>query len=160
MVNDTLLQQLKDIHYPKPIGFWPMAKGWWLGLLILIIIVFSFGYLVKWWHRYMVKRQFLQELNTIQSGYIQDREPQKALSQLAILLKRVALTYYPRAEVASLYGQEWVRFLQSTGPEAYPKEWELLFTKALYQSQVDVEIDSGFKFARLWIRKQGVSCTS
>jgi hypothetical protein len=102
----------------------------------------------------------LQELNTIQSGYIQDREPQKALSQLAILLKRVALTYYPRAEVASLYGQEWVRFLQSTGPEAYPKEWELLFTKALYQSQVDVEIDSGFKFARLWIRKQGVSCTS
>jgi hypothetical protein len=160
VVNDTLLQQLKDIHYPKPIGFWPMAKGWWLGLLILIIIVFSFGYLVKWWHRYMVKRQFLQELNTIQSGYIQDREPQKALSQLAILLKRVALTYYPRAEVASLYGQEWVRFLQSTGPEAYPKEWELLFTKALYQSQVDVEIDSGFKFARLWIRKQGVSCTS
>ena len=38
--------------------------------------------------------------------------------ELSVLLKRVALAAYPRQEVASLHGSEWVDFLSRTCPGA------------------------------------------
>lgn len=160
MAKDTLLQQLRDIHYPEPIGFWPMAKAWWLLMALLLMLSCGIFYMLKWWKSYSIKRQFLDELNLIESTYHQNRAAKEALSQLAILLKRVALTYYPRADVASLYGPSWVLFLQSTGPKVSSHEWADLLTDALYQADIGVEITSGFQFARQWIKKQGVPCTN
>ena len=37
MENDPLAQ-LRDIHLPEPILWWPLAPGWW----VLIVLYFIF----------------------------------------------------------------------------------------------------------------------
>ncbi|MGB4246521.1 MAG: DUF4381 family protein, partial [Pseudohongiellaceae bacterium] len=32
------LSQLADIHLPEPIGFWPPAPGWWVLLVLLLVV--------------------------------------------------------------------------------------------------------------------------
>ena len=38
---------LRDIHLPDPIGWWPLAPGWW-GVLGLVLLIIS-G--IFWWRR-------------------------------------------------------------------------------------------------------------
>ena len=40
MAKADPLAQLKDIHLPDPVGFWPLAPGWY-GLIIFIILLLS-----------------------------------------------------------------------------------------------------------------------
>lgn len=160
MVRDALLLQLKDIHYPSAIGVWPMAMGWWLLIFLMILAGVGLFYVLRWWRRYQFKQQFLQELQLIQAQYEKEACGQKALSQLALLLKRVALTYYPREQVASLYGQEWVAFLQSTGGKDEKDELKHLFSESLYQEEVLVDVKAALVIAQKWIKKQRAPCTN
>jgi len=62
------------------------------------------------------RREALAELVVIADQYRQD--PANGGLQIAHLLKRTALAAYPRAQVASLHGPQWARFLcQSSGQD-------------------------------------------
>lgn len=45
MANTDPLAQLKDIHLPTPIGWWPLAPGWYIlmGLILFLVIIFAYG---------------------------------------------------------------------------------------------------------------------
>ena len=45
MANQALLQQLRDIHVPDPIGFWPLAPAWWVMLTAFFLILLLALYL-------------------------------------------------------------------------------------------------------------------
>ncbi len=106
------LAQLRDIHLPADIGWFPPAPGWWLlGLLLLAALVFG---LWRVWILYKAKayrREALRELNALHSDWQHTSNPQQYLSGVNQLLKRVALRSFPRQTVASLSGPAWLEFL-------------------------------------------------
>ncbi len=107
-----LLQQLRDIHYPTPVPFWPLAPGWYvLSALVLItlgVISYFFYYsFVK--HR--LKRIVLQRIQELE---LQDEVKINIAAELSVLLKRAALASYPRSLVAGLFGEDWLQFLDKT----------------------------------------------
>ncbi len=106
------LQQLKDIHLPERISSWPWALGWYV-LLALILLCMSW---VSFWiyKRHLharAKKKALSLLDTYVHEYEKNQDAQWMSAQLSELLKRVALVYFPREEVASIHGEEWVFFL-------------------------------------------------
>src|SRR6516165_10054078 len=107
-----LLSQLRDIHLPPPITIWPLALGWYLLLaffiiLMLIAIYFWLSYLKK----HHLKKCVMKRLEELQ----QEQNLHHAVSEeLSVLLKRAALATFPRKEVAGLYGEEWLQFLDKT----------------------------------------------
>jgi hypothetical protein len=104
---------LRDIHLPEQPGLWPPAPGWWLLALLLIVAMIMAGARgLRLWRRLRRRRAILAELEQLQT----DREPGPALAAaVSTMLKRVALSRYPRVEVAPLSGEDWLRFLDRTG---------------------------------------------
>ena len=100
------LAQLRDIHVPSNVNVWPLDWGWWCLIVVVITTVF---FTVRAIYRHIrhtkAKKHALQVLKTIS---IEDKDWPQSLNTL---LKRVALSYYPQSDVASLHGNAWFTFL-------------------------------------------------
>lgn len=106
---------LRDIHLPEPIGWWPLAPGWWILLAILILLPVLIALFIKWRRHQRrqgrVKQQVEDELKRIRDSYQQHQDSLRLIQELSALLRRAAISRYPRSEVASLTGEHWLNFL-------------------------------------------------
>jgi len=113
--NPQQLLQLRDIHLPGPPAFWPPAPGWWaLAALLLALLAWL---TVIAWRRYRIRRQrrrVLSALARLEHDLASEPTPD-ALAQLSMLLRRLALTRFPRRHVAALTGMAWLHFLDESG---------------------------------------------
>ena len=108
--NQTLLNELKDIHYPEMISWWPPAIGWWiLALLISGSVVIGLILVKRAWKKFKQKRALLKELQRLRQQYQTNQE--NITEQLSILIKRTVMLHFPREQVAALQGQQWLDFL-------------------------------------------------
>jgi len=107
--NDPLA--LRDIHLPADIAWWPPAPGWWMvfGMVMLLLGLGLFLYKRKQSRRFYLAAR--QELGRIRAAYEQERDERQLVMQLSTYLRRVCLSIYPRAEVASLTGATWLAYL-------------------------------------------------
>ncbi|MFZ2726321.1 MAG: DUF4381 domain-containing protein [Methylococcaceae bacterium] len=106
---------LRDIHLPDAISWFPPALGWWLLAITLPLLVL---FLVKYYQR--LTRQTALKTAKKQLTEISTRSANNTekLRELSVLLRRVAITLVPRHEVASLTGQAWLQFLDSSLKDA------------------------------------------
>lgn len=88
------LAQLKDIHLPEAVGWWPPAPGWWL-LALLALLVFSYlvRLLVRSYRNNCYRREALTCLETIERQGSESTTSQ--CHALLTLLRRTAKTAYP-----------------------------------------------------------------
>ncbi len=102
---------LRDIHLPEPVSWWPLAPGWWI-LLGALLIAFAAGWwLYKRWRQRRILRELDTKLETIKQDYQQHHDGAKTVSQLSVLLRRACISFFPRKDVASLTGKDWLAFL-------------------------------------------------
>ncbi|MEJ8307885.1 DUF4381 domain-containing protein [Agrobacterium larrymoorei] len=99
----TQLAQLRDIHLPQPIGWWPLAPGWW-ALIALICILSVVGFVWSRMRRRSARFLALRELEAIKP-----EKPDEFLAQISSLLRRVARRRSAGADV--LTGEAWSAFL-------------------------------------------------
>ncbi|MBT8089380.1 MAG: DUF4381 domain-containing protein [Gammaproteobacteria bacterium] len=111
---------LRDLHLPDPIGWWPLAPGWWF---VLSIAATAAGYLAwrayKRWQHNASRRFALRELARYEAEYAEHRNPVTLARQLSGLLRRGMLAYAPREEVAGLTGEAWLQWLDRGMPLPY-----------------------------------------
>ena len=108
------LQNLKDIVLPAQVSWWPLAAGWYFLFAIGLIIFTWFGYrLLKRWSSNRYRRAALDEFHLLEKEMQNDARRADSLRQVPVLLKRTALSVYPRKQVAALTGKNWHRFLNS-----------------------------------------------
>jgi len=110
-VNDAgSLQNLNDIVVPGPVGWWPPAPGWYVvgGIALIALLVLA----LRWWRRWQGNRYRRQAMTEL--ALIRGQASGESLRQLPALLKRAALSAWPREEVAALTGLAWHRFLDKS----------------------------------------------
>ena len=106
------LSQLRDIHLPAPISWWPPAPGWWLLAMLIVAILIGLFVWVRRRQRDGWRRSALDELARLRQQYAaQPTTAHNIVSELSVLLRRVAISCFPRAEVAMLSGDKWLAFL-------------------------------------------------
>jgi len=109
------LQNLNDIVLPATVGWWPLASGWYILIGIMLIALAWFGYRsLHRWKNNRYRRAALRELQKLEDRINGPGERDANLRQIPVLLKRTALSVYPRSQVASLSGHDWFQFLNST----------------------------------------------
>lgn len=104
------LEQLRDIHLPAQIGWWPLAPGWW-GLMALALIVLVATLVWMRLRRFTTRALALRELEAIPAD-----DPITFATKLSVLLRRVAIR--KDASAGQLQDTGWVDFLTKGGMSA------------------------------------------
>jgi len=149
------LAKLRDIHIPDSVSWWPPAPGWW-GLVVIIFVAMV---LVWFWRRRRrqrsCQRAALRHLERLEEQYVS--EPETLVPELSVLLRRVAVLYYP--EAAGLAGREWLEFLDRTlGDKTVARPFSAgegqSLADAPYSPVLEAEVDSRVlvELARRWIK--------
>ena len=133
------LADLKDIHIPNSLGWWPPAYGWWLlTLIVLSLVIWLLIFSIKRYQYNQPKRQAHATLAAI----TQD-SPNWPI-ELNSLLKRLVQTYQPNLAIQSLFGDKWLDFLTqalATNKQSEFKPKMQHFQQALYQAQPAKQLD-------------------
>ncbi len=153
------LAQLRDIHLPEPITWWPLAPGWYVLIILLLLLMIAIAYgLYLRQRNARAKNKALDLLKTYKEHYEKDRNAQMASARISELLRRVALVYYPRSQVASIHGEDWVVFLNQTskGIDFYPVKSMLLDSP--FKSMETMNLKPLIVRAEQWIKQRRVPC--
>jgi hypothetical protein len=103
------LSKLHDFYQPPPPSWVPQTAGWY-GLLALFC-VFAIWLIARSVARWLSNRYRREALRQLQNA---------PANQFSALLKQTAMAVWPREDVASLSGEEWLRFLsESSGLEEF-----------------------------------------
>ncbi len=150
------LTQLRDIHLPEPVSWWPPAPGWWLTLgaviaFIILVFVIRRGIRLRRWRR--EARATIAQLK--QQHRENPERGQEIVGRLSVLMRRVATTRFPAAEVASLSGAQWLQFLDRHSKKGEPFQQGVgqLLADAPYRSRhVNIpEVEALLKLCDHWI---------
>ncbi len=159
MVNASLLSELHDIHLPQPLSWWPPAIGWCLlSFLALLLVLFSVYRAYKRYRANQAKREALYLWEKYYHSYQETLNTQQASANLSSLLRRVALAYYPRVEVAGLKGQAWTDFLTQCSKQINFQELQAFLLETPYQSQSQLNAERLFQYTKQWIKERRVVC--
>ncbi len=107
--------QLRDIHLPPPPPFWPPAPGWWIVAALMLMLLVWVGFVL--WKRERIRRRrqrVMDALNRLERELATGRSAE-GLASISLLLRRLALTRFPRERIAVLSGDAWLRFLDESG---------------------------------------------
>lgn len=99
------LAQLKDIHTPQTVDWWPLAWGWWALLAIAVVVLCIV--MMTIYRRFRFNRARREAIAVHKMLDLDCQYPAKANQ----LLKRVSLHYFGKEQSAAAYGESWQRFL-------------------------------------------------
>lgn len=100
------LDRLHGPLIPPPAPWWPPTPGWTIVLTALaLFLAAALLKLIVRWQADRYRREALALL------------PSTPPEQLAALLKRTAMTAWPRDRTADLTGEAWLEFLDRSGAE-------------------------------------------
>lgn len=147
------LAELRDIHAPPFPDWWPPAPGWWLVALLLIAVLFLLlRQLYRLYQRQRRRRAAFAALQVAQQRLSEDTHVLAA--ELSVVLRRVALSRFPRYQVAALSGDAWLQFLDQTGGDgrfcAGPGR---VLTSAPYQPTASFDGQALYNLVRDWVQK-------
>lgn len=103
------LAQLQDIQLPEKINNYPIAIGWWIVAVICIaLIIFISVKVINYKKARRLQKQAIEKINASENMKV---------AECITLLKWAALQYFPRENVANLYGESFYNFLVTSLPE-------------------------------------------
>ena len=153
------LEQLRDLHMPEPISFWPPAFGWWIVLLLILICV-AIGLWVKRYRRATAPRRVaLATLLDLQATFHETNDTPKLMAGLSQLLRRYALVCFGRQNVAGLTGLAWLKFLDEHGktPLFSGEQVQQALTAVPYGAQGSVDAGEMVNLVKRWIKQAPIS---
>ena len=139
----ALLERLEPIPEPPPISLWPQTSGW-IGLAVVLVALVAW-FLVRW-----ISYRRANAYRRSARAALADAGADPAT--VTAIVRRTALAAFPRSDVAGLYGDEWLAFLdRSYGGSEFSEGLGRLFANAPYAPEVE-DADRLAALATRWVR--------
>ena len=155
---NPILSDLKDIHEPLAIGWWPPAIGWWILAIIIPLLII----LLVWIYKRLTRKTAIKTATKILAELKQDtkRDNLALVCELSVLVRRVAISLSPRTKAASLTGRQWLEYLDSSLKDApFSKGIGQLLAEAPYRNSpvTEQELSQLFALCEDWFKVQAKS---
>ena len=147
-----VLGQLRDIHEPAPITWWPPTLAWWV--LMLLSIVFIAGLIIFFRKRLRsLKRIASLELKNIARDFDIHKSNERLLKDLSVFLRRVAINDKQKT-IAGLTGNEWLQHLDELSQyPIFTSNYADLLLSGPYKKDISFDSKSLLKDVQLWAGK-------
>ena len=143
---------LRDIHLPDGLPWWPLAPGWWLLTLLLILLCAGIWWYLRW-RRQPLKQASLRELTRLRDAFSAGASRPQMLAEISALLRRVAISQYGRETAAGLTGEAWQTCLRELSQvDAFDAPQLELLVWHRYREGSDYDIDGLLRASENWIR--------
>jgi hypothetical protein len=149
--NDPLAQ-LRDIHLPAEVSWWPLAWGWWLLIALAGAALIGLIWMLLKRHQSRLYRRQAQA----QIDRLQQQHTANLLPTIFAVLKQAANTAYPEQRFGSLGTNEFIAFLQQSCDQSIFDQLPDNLDSLLYanQSQIDQSLHKHLvTSASLWIAR-------
>lgn len=166
MANTSTINELnlRDIHLPDPVTWWPLAPGWWIIIGLFLATLAAFLIFRKIHQSRALNRAIIDELETIKNHFNMNNNQYELIQSLSVLMRRSCISFYPRQETASLTGNDWLLYLDKTLPDSashtalpFHSGAGKILSKAPYMSETtDISIDANalINLCEKWISAQ------
>ena len=151
MATNIDLSGLRDLHLLQEPSIWPLAVGWWLVLVgLLVLVLCGILWYIIWRQRPVVyacrKAKQIEDKTTDDLTY---------LKQMSALLKRVAIATDGRNKIAPLSDEKWQAFLEKRVDAVFTKKEAHLIAFAPYEQKLKESIDKAILTQKIseWIQK-------
>ena len=152
--------ELRDIHLPEAISWWPIAPGWWFitaSILLVMIVIFISR---KIYLSRQLKRDINAELEKIKQQFQTTQDKLQLAKALSILLRRASITYYAENHIAGLTGSDWLEHLDSTtkissGENKFQSDIGHLLLNAPYvaeNTKLDFDAQALIQLCESWLK--------
>ncbi len=95
-MNPDPLAQLRDIHLPEAIGWWPPAPGWWLlTLLFILALAFTVRYLLTRRQNLYFRREANSLIKQCWENYQHNNDDRLFVETLFGIVRRAAISRSP-----------------------------------------------------------------
>ena len=122
-MNEQTLN-LRDIHLPEAISWWPIAPGWWLLLISILLVTGIILIARKMYKNKQLKRDIHTELDIIKQQFQVTENRAQLAQSLSILLRRASISFYPSKNIAGLTGNDWLAYLDNTNAKKDEKKFQ------------------------------------
>lgn len=151
----ALIAQIADIDRPAEVGMWPLAPGWWVLMVVVVIgSVLGIVALYKMIKRRAYRRSALKLLKRLGDGSTLSRSG--LARQLNEVLKRTALAspFYRHLYIGSAHSDAWREFLCASSPE-FPDKSNIIdnLLQSVYRPKAKLDAALSIAFCEFWIRQ-------
>ncbi len=150
--DPTSIDRLHDLVLPPPEPLWPPTPGW--SIVLLTIAFIALGFILKWVIRWQSNRYRREAIHLLD-------HPETTTAMFSSIIKRAALTKWPRSEIADLTGSRWLEFLdRSADMDSFATGPANKLEAAAFDPTSIIHDDALKRAARVWIiqhrrRKEG-----
>ncbi len=147
--------ELRDIHLPETIGWWPPAFGWWILLALVLLCLYGLYRAYKKLTRKTAAKAALKLIVQIRDD--EALNDLQLVEQLSALLRRIVISSPLSAQQAGLSGDAWLRHLDhSMEGRPFSDGVGRCLANAHYRRQLPKNIDKAalIQLCEDWIKKQ------
>lgn len=140
---------------PSPVQFTFGAPGWYvLGALLLLFLIISAWLLYKHYNRNKYRSIALEFLRQKEKEFHSQKDYSQLVYESNMIMKRIAMTYFDRSNVASLREDNWKSFLNDTGRKEIFTNDDMKVLASLYAATPTEQAATQFMVnTKWWIRK-------
>lgn len=106
---------LRDIHLPPPVGWWPLAPGWWIVVGLCALALGIAVWVLVWRQRTRLRRLGLHRLREIVAVSPESTSQAPFAAALSVLCRQLALACGGE-NAAALTGTAWCTHLDALVP--------------------------------------------
>jgi hypothetical protein len=151
-LSAALKQQLRDVHLPDAVSWWPLAYGWWVLItLALFGITALVYYLVRKRKRNAYRHSAIKELNTVYTLWQKQNDVAAYLQSANAILKRSVLHFTKQQGIASQSGQVWLNSLARSASSELSVEFKNAFGSQVYRPNAEADIILVHNEIRNWL---------
>ncbi|MBL4671065.1 MAG: DUF4381 domain-containing protein [Arenicella sp.] len=149
-LKDMLEQQLRAPQTPEPISWWPVAPGWWIiAVLLLVLVGYAANKLRQNRQKNNYRRTAATMLDAYYSDWLQYANDGNYLLAANSVIKR-ACSHFD-ASSRKLSGIDWVDYLNALSKNDLSKATLAALSNGLYQKQPKAEIEVVHQDLKAWL---------